>query len=172
MDKNIIISQFDGITKKFGIKPHNIEIEITEQAALNQIRSALEIIGKLKEMGFKIAIDDFGMGHTSLVILKEFSIDTIKIDGSLVKDMMNHNSSRDIISSIVYLARKSNFSVVAEYVQTEEQRDLLHSLGCDIYQGWLYSKALMPEALFDYYIRSLEITGNLSKEYIKASSAK
>jgi len=172
MDKNIIISQFDGITKKFGIKPHNIEIEITEQAALNQIRSALEIIGKLKEMGFKIAIDDFGMGHTSLVILKEFSIDTIKIDGSLVKDMMNHNSSRDIISSIVYLARKSNFSVVAEYVQTEEQRDLLHSLGCDIYQGWLYSKALMPEALFDYYIRSLEITGNLSKEYIKVSSTK
>lgn len=170
MDKNMIISQFDGIMKKFAISQNDIEIEITEQAALNQISSALEIIGKLKEMGFKIAIDDFGMGHTSLMVLKEFSIDTIKIDGSLVKDMMKHNSSRDVISSIIYLARKSNFSVVAEYVETEQQKDILHFLGCNIYQGWLYSKSLMPEAFFDYYTNSLKEKESPPREYINVST--
>lgn len=151
MEPHIILPQLRGIIEKTGANPSNLEIEITEQMAINQIGAALEIIEKFKEMGLKIAIDDFGMGHTSLLVLKEFQVDTVKLDGSLVKDITNSNSSRDVISSILSLAGKSGFSVVAEFVETIEQRDMLRSLGCTIYQGWLYSKALLPDEFFSYY---------------------
>lgn len=151
MDPAVILPQFRRILTKTGARPGAMEIEITEQTAINRMGSALEIIRAFKEMGFKIALDDFGMGHTSLVVLKEFQMDTIKLDGSLVQDIVDNVSSQDVVSSIMLLAEKSNFSVVAEYVETLQQRDMLHSLGCQIYQGWLYGKALRPEAFLAYY---------------------
>jgi EAL domain-containing protein (putative c-di-GMP-specific phosphodiesterase class I) len=151
MEPHIILPQFRSIIEKTGVNPAGIEIEITEQIAINQMGAALEIIEKFKEMGFKIAIDDFGMGHTSLLVLKKFQVDTVKLDGSLVKDIADNCSSRDVISSIISLAEKGRFSVVAEFVETTEQRDMLYSLGCIIYQGWLYSKALLPNEFWSYY---------------------
>lgn len=151
MDPAVILPQFHRIVRETGADPGSMEIEITEQTAINQMGSAFEIIRAFKEMGFEIALDDFGMGHTSLIVLKEFQMDTIKLDGSLVQDIVDNVSSQDVVSSIMMLAEKSNFSVVAEYVETLQQRDMLHSLGCDIYQGWLYSKPLPPEEFFSYY---------------------
>ena len=93
-------------------------------------------------MGLTLAIDDFSMGQTSINYLKEDLFHEIKLDGSLVKGLFTHENCREIISSITRLARSLDLIVLAEYVETEEQKELLHEIGCDCYQGYLYSPAV------------------------------
>ena len=96
----------------------------------------------LHAMGLTLAIDDFSMGQTSLNYLKENLFDLIKLDGSLVKGIFSHNNCKEIILSITGLAESLHLDVIAEFVETEKQRDALHEIGCDFYQGYLYSPAL------------------------------
>ena len=120
----------------------NLCVEMTEQAAVSFDESTIDTLKQLRSMGVKLAIDDFSMGHTSINYLQNNLFDVIKLDGSLVKGLMTHENCREIISSIVQLADSLHMIVVAEYVETEEQRDLLHEIGCNVYQGWLYSPAV------------------------------
>lgn len=101
-------------------------------------------------MGVKLAMDDFGMGHSSLIYLKEYKFDTVKLDGSLVREMLNNNNCFDIIPSIVYLSESMGFSIIAEYVENEAQQKALHKLGCTQYQGYLYSPALCLDEFIKY----------------------
>ena len=96
-------------------------------------------------MGLLLAIDDFSMGQTSLDYLKDNMFDIIKLDGSLIKGLYIHNNCREIISSIVQLSSTLNLTVIAEFVETEQDRETLHELGCDNYQGYLYSPAQFLE---------------------------
>ncbi|MBP5686701.1 MAG: PTS sugar transporter subunit IIC/EAL domain-containing protein, partial [Clostridia bacterium] len=119
----------------------NLCVEVTEQAALtfdDKTRNAFE---ELHKMGFILAIDDFSMGQTSLNYLKDNMFDIIKLDGSLVKGLSSHANCREIIESIVRLSKALNLTVLAEYVETDWDRQTLHELGCDCYQGYLYSPA-------------------------------
>ena len=93
-------------------------------------------------MGLTLAIDDFSMGQTSINYLKENLFDEIKLDGSLVKGLMTHENCQEIVSSITQLANTLDLLVLAKYVETTEQRDLLHKIGCNTYQGYLYSPAV------------------------------
>ncbi|MDR1961942.1 MAG: EAL domain-containing protein, partial [Gracilibacteraceae bacterium] len=131
------------------IDPHMIELEVTEQLALTT--ASRRRLAQLKELGVRLAMDDFGMGHTSLMYLKEFDLSTLKLDGVLVKDILDSATSRDIIMSIVHLADASGIELIAEYVETREQSDILHALGVHVYQGYLYSKPLSPDRLFTYW---------------------
>ncbi len=119
----------------------NLCLEITENAALSLDRSTLEALSELKAMGLKLAIDDFSMGHTSVDYLKHNLFDFIKLDGSLVRGLSTHENCREIIASILKLAESLHMTVIAEFVETEEQRETLKEIGCDCYQGWLYSPA-------------------------------
>ena len=96
----------------------------------------------MRDMGLLLAIDDFSMGQTSLHYLKDSMFDIIKLDGSLVRGLATHSNYREIISSITGLAASLNLTVLAEFVETEEQREILHNIGCDYYQGYLYSPAV------------------------------
>lgn len=89
-----------------------------------------------------LSIDDFSMGKTSINYLKDSLFDEIKLDGSLVKGLFEHQNCREIIQSITQLAASLDLAVLAEYVETEEQRDVLHEIGYDCYQGYLYSPAV------------------------------
>ena len=120
----------------------NICIEVTEKVALSFDESTRNALIALREMGLSLAIDDFSMGHTSLHYLKDNMFDMIKLDGSLIREMFTHKNSREIISSIISLSETLSLTVVAEYVETEEQRDALHEIGCNCYQGYLYSPAV------------------------------
>lgn len=125
----------------------HICIEITEQTAL-QINDAL--IGRLKrihDMGFLLAIDDFSMGSTSIKYLQSSVFDLVKLDGALSRDVVNNVRSRDIIASITSLSQNFGINVLAEYVETEDQRDMLEGAGCRMYQGYLYSSAVPIEQL-------------------------
>ncbi|MDR1573727.1 MAG: EAL domain-containing protein [Clostridiales Family XIII bacterium] len=130
------------------IEPSLIELEVTEQLALTT--ASRRRLAQLKELGVRLAMDDFGMGHTSLMYLKEFDVSTLKLDGVLVKDIVDSTTSRDIIRSVAHLANASGIELIAEYVETREQSDVLRSLGVHVYQGYLYSKPLLPDRLFIY----------------------
>lgn len=120
----------------------DICFEVTEQAALSFNDETVAALGELKKLGVRLAIDDFSMGQTSIHYLKDSLFDIIKLDGSLVRDMFEHRNSQEIISSIVALADSLDLTVVAEYVESEKQREMLHGIGCDCYQGYLYSPAI------------------------------
>lgn len=125
-------------------------IEITEQSELVTDSAMTETLEGLRRYGFKLAIDDFSMGFTSLKYLQECRFDEVKLDGSLVRDMTVSKNTRNIISSIVYLSESLGFSVLAEFVETSEQQKQLEAIGCREYQGYLFSRPLPPEELTAY----------------------
>lgn len=138
------------LIEKHQISPKALKIEITEQVALENSKWIKDTLNAIKEMGIELEMDDFGMGHSSLMYLKEYNFDTVKLDGSLVREISTNMNCRDIISSIIYLSRSMNYAVLAEFVETEEQRQILHELGCDRYQGYLYSPAIPLTELLAY----------------------
>ena len=128
--------------EKYHIPPEKLWLEVTEQEALVFSDEIVDKICRIRERGHKFLIDDFGMGHTSLVYLQTNYFEIVKLDGSLTRDVLINNRNNDIIESIVNLGKSLNFQTVAEYVETREQRDKLAELGCDIFQGYLYSKPI------------------------------
>ena len=130
------------LNEKTPFAAKNISIEITEKVALSFDEKTRKSLALLREMGLSLAIDDFSMGQTSINYLKDNMFDIIKLDGSLIREMFTHQYSREIISSIVNLSASLNLTVVAEYVETEEEREALHEIGCNCYQGYLYSPAV------------------------------
>lgn len=150
------IDDLEKLIKDHGVRPDMLQIEITEQLAMACGPKSVAQIMAIKDLGVKLAMDDFGMGHSSLMYLKEYNFDTVKLDGSLVREVMTKSNCRSIISSIVTLGESLNYSVLAEFVESEEQRLLLHNLGCDKYQGYLYSKALPYQELLLYLSRSAD----------------
>ena len=125
-----------------GLEADSLCFEITEQRALSLTQDAEDTFARIHAMGFRIAIDDFSMGHTSLNYLQKNQFDLVKLDGSLVREIETNSRKRDIISSILYLSESLGFSVVAEYVETQEQKEILNSIGCHLYQGYLFSPAV------------------------------
>ncbi|MBO4693073.1 MAG: PTS sugar transporter subunit IIC/EAL domain-containing protein [Clostridia bacterium] len=121
----------------------NLCVEVTEQAALAFDKTTVAAFDELRGMGLVLAIDDFSMGQTSLNYLKDDTFDIIKLDGSLVKGLSTHENCREIVSSIVALSKTLNLTVLAEFVETEWDRETLHEIGCDFYQGYLYSPAVL-----------------------------
>lgn len=142
------------IMKKYDIDPRRLKIEITEQIALTSGARIIDQIIAMKKLGVRLAMDDFVMGHSSLMYLKEYDFDTIKLDGALVKEIMSKSSCSNIISSIISLGKSLNYSVIAEYVEKEEQKHILHELGCDSYQGYLFSVPLPYDDVVEYILRT------------------
>lgn len=145
-----LLQELDEILARYELSPCQLEIEMTEQIALTSSQVITDQIQQLKNRGVKLAMDDFGMGRSSLLYLKEYDFDTVKLDGSLVREILDNHNCREIISSIVYLSSSLGFSVLAEFVESEAQANILEEIGCTRYQGYLYSKPLPPEELHQY----------------------
>lgn len=141
------------VIKVSGLEPQNLKIEITENIVLNNDVKTNYTLEKLRDIGVNIAIDDFGMGHTSLRYIKQFPVHTLKIDSILSRDVVEDKNCQEIIASIVALCASLNIEIVVEHVETEEQRDRLNQLGCTQYQGYFYSPPLPPVQVLDYILR-------------------
>lgn len=115
---------------------------------------ATDILNELKKQGVQISVDDFGTGYSSLAYLRRFPIDQIKIDRSFVQDMSENTDAAAIVRSIISLARNLRLQTVAEGVETEAQRDLLVQAGCDLLQGFLFSRPLPAENIPALYQRA------------------
>ena len=130
-----------------GIKPECLWLEITESALLTDADTAQEVLLALRESGVRLVLDDFGTGYSSLQHLKLFPLDAIKIDRSFVAGLATDTGDGDraIIRSVVWLAAALGFAVVAEGVETAEQREMLIELGCGLAQGYLFARPRAAE---------------------------
>ena len=132
------------------IDPRLIELEITEGQKIDLDDRVLVGLQQLSKYGFHIAVDDFGMGYTSLRYLKSFPVNTLKIDGSIVRDVNNSKMVQEIIGSMGQLASSMGVNLVAEWVETDLQKITLHDLGCDEFQGYLMSPPIDLNAFTKY----------------------
>lgn len=123
-----------------GFDPHCLEIEVTETMAMTDVDYTVSVLNKIHDLGVSISMDDFGTGYSSLASLKTIPFDILKIDRSLVCDVNNNDTSRRITSAIVAMGKALKMVVLAEGVETNEQSKLLTDLGCDLAQGYYYSK--------------------------------
>ena len=137
---------------KYDIPAKHLWIEITEQEVISNADSVMDKLKHLNELGHTLLIDDFGMGHTSLIYLQTNYFGFVKLDGSLVKHLLENDTNQKIVASIVELGKELNVKIIAEYVETVELRDKLKSLGCNLYQGYLFSKPI-PLNEFIAYIK-------------------
>lgn len=145
---NTVISQ---AVEKYDVNPEKLWIEITEQDAISLTKEVTDRLMDLKNKGHKLLIDDFGMGHTSILYLESNNFDIVKLDGSLTIDVLVNEKKCKIISSLAYLADSMNIKIIAEYVENDEQKQKLKELRCDAFQGYLYSKPLRLEEFVQWY---------------------
>lgn len=137
----------------YKIPPHLLELELTESMLMKDVPQTTAKLNQLKRMGFRISIDDFGTGFSSLNYLRHFPLDVLKIDQSFVRELFDESAALAIIESIIALARSLGMRTVAEGVETAEQRSILESRGCDILQGYLISRPL-PEPEFLEWVKN------------------
>ncbi|WP_158590354.1 sensor domain-containing protein [Noviherbaspirillum cavernae] len=140
-------SNWAGYLAELGISRNSISIEITEGVLLNASASVTDKLLDYRDAGIQVALDDFGTGYSSMSYLKKFDIDYLKIDQSFVQDMPHDQGSRTIAETMIMMAHKLGLKVIAEGIETEEQRVLLAAAGCDFGQGFLFARALEPEEL-------------------------
>lgn len=128
-----------------GLEPQFLELEITEGIMMTNHTQTVEQLHRLKALGVKVAIDDFGIGYSSLGYLKKFPIDTLKIDKSFIRDCTDVPEDAAIVKAVIALAKNLNIPVVAEGVENPRQLAFLCAEGCDVIQGYLYSPPVSAE---------------------------
>lgn len=145
-----LVEQCRNTIRSAGIAPAYIELELTESTIMKDIDIAVGMLRQLNALGVRLAIDDFGTGYSSLNNLKHFPIDTLKIDKSFVRDIPGDRDDEAIVTAIVALAKSLELEVVAEGVETREQLGFLKRLGCEIVQGYFFSRPLPFEGFREY----------------------
>ncbi|MFZ6777552.1 sensor domain-containing protein [Undibacterium sp. Ji83W] len=135
------------------LQPQCIELELTESILIKDAEDALRKLESLAALGVKLAIDDFGTGYSSLSYLKRFPIYKLKIDRSFIADLPANESDIAIVTAIIHLAHALKLRVIAEGVETQEQRDFLQQQQCDEMQGYLFSQAMSAEEFEQRYLR-------------------
>ena len=140
-----LIEEVQKVLSETGLSADRLKLEITESVIMENPEMAVDLLKRLKALGTHLCIDDFGTGYSSLGYLLRFPADTLKIDRSFVNNLARGGRERDIVGAILSLARSLDMDVVAEGVETVEQRDILRALGCRYGQGYLFSKPLDHE---------------------------
>ena len=140
------------IASKYGVTTNKIDLEITESATIEAGIDIIEIMNKMKKLGFLISIDDFGTGYSSLSTLQDMPADILKIDKSFVNKIGKND--KNIIDYILNIAKDLKLTTIAEGVETKEQKDYLLNKKCDIIQGYYYSKPLSKEE-FETYLNKV-----------------
>ncbi len=138
--------------RQFSVAPPSLTIEITESVVMGRGDTAAEGLERLRSLGVRLSVDDFGTGYSSLRYLKDLNVDELKLDRSFVQDLAVSDRSETIARAVVGLGHSLGLQVVAEGVETDEARDLLRHMGCDILQGYLIGRP-MPLENFDKWVK-------------------
>ena len=152
--------QLAALLRRSGCDAQGIGIEITETAVLPDMQAAQQQIVLARQLGVQCALDDFGTGHSSLTLLRELSIDKVKIDRSFVADLGIDPADTAIVRSVIGLASELGLGVIAEGVETQAQADILVEMGCNLAQGFMWSEAISYENL----VRRLMTQGSISSK--------
>jgi EAL domain-containing protein (putative c-di-GMP-specific phosphodiesterase class I) len=146
------VAQVRNAVQHHAITPSLLKLELTESLLVENIESTIASMNALNEIGVRFSLDDFGTGYSSLQYLKQLPLDQLKIDQSFVRDITVDASDKGIVRTIIAMAQSLNLDVIAEGVETEEQRQLLMESGCYHHQGYLFSKPV-PIEQFEALLR-------------------
>jgi EAL domain-containing protein (putative c-di-GMP-specific phosphodiesterase class I) len=149
------VDQVRSVLRSTGANPHRLKLELTESLLVNNMALIIETMSAIKASGVGFALDDFGTGYSSLSYLKRLPLDELKIDQSFVRDVLIDPNDAAIARTIVALAQSLGLGVIAEGVETTEQRDFLAGSGCHAYQGYLFSRPLALPG-FESLVRRLD----------------
>lgn len=152
LENDSFVSNVVKIKNLYPLQHIQLVFEITERAILITSDVIVNRILELRKNGIKMSIDDFGMGHGSITYLQENIFDEVKLDGSLVKRLLENERTREIVVSITQMSKRLQFHVVAEFVENKEQIKVLKDVGCTIYQGWFYGKAEALDTFIQNYL--------------------
>ncbi|MGZ7040883.1 MAG: putative bifunctional diguanylate cyclase/phosphodiesterase [Thermoanaerobaculia bacterium] len=147
------VGMVERVVDETGIDPTMLELEVTESVAVQKSDRTMLILRQLHEMGISIAIDDFGTGQSSLTYLKQFPVDTVKIDRSFVMDLERHTNAESIVTAVLLLANQLGLRTIAEGVETEEQFEFLRVNDCRLMQGYLISRPVPSEDIVQMFAR-------------------
>ena len=171
MSVNVSIRQFRGgfrkkhlaaVLEETGFPSEHLVLEITESLLMDDDVRFRDTLNEFRDLGVRLAVDDFGTGYSALSYLREFPVDTLKIDRSFIQDIVENSNDRRLVEAIVVMAHGLNLVVVAEGVETAEQDILLRGLHCDMVQGYFYGRP----------VSAAEITDLLDSSSLKAGGTK
>jgi diguanylate cyclase (GGDEF)-like protein/PAS domain S-box-containing protein len=148
VDENLLHDVDDALATS-GMSPALLQLEVTESMVMQNVPRAVRLLDALQSRGIRLAIDDFGTGYSSMSLMKQFPIDTIKIDRSFVRDLPNDSEDKAIAQAIISMGKALGMTIIAEGVETTEQQTFLRDHACDEMQGFLFSKPVLPEQLAD-----------------------
>jgi diguanylate cyclase (GGDEF)-like protein len=154
-----------------GACPDRLKVELTESAMLEDIQETIEKMRTIRAMGVDVSMDDFGTGHSSLTNLKRLPLNQVKIDQSFVRDLTENASDWAIVRTIIVMAESLGLDVIAEGVETQAQRDLLHQFGCRSYQGYLFGRP-MPVDMFETMVRDSRMVCNATPDKLFGNYAR
>lgn len=150
-----IVKTISDILEEYNIDPGLIVIEITERIGLIENEVAGNLVEEFKRAGFKLSLDDFGCAYSNIITLAQISVDEVKIDKSLVDNVLTNEKNRVIVKNMLSMCNELNdTSTLAEGIETREQADFLRSANCHLGQGYLYSRPIPDEEFFEKYIKS------------------
>lgn len=155
------VQMLEDIINEVGVNPKNLELEITETLALEDMEYTVATIEKLQELGVRFSLDDFGTGYSSLHYLKDLPVNILKIDKSFMDTIIEDESEQKIVQTIITMAQILNLEVVAEGVESEEQADYLKSANCDKAQGYLYSRPVPSQEAYELIKKYHNYTNNV-----------
>jgi EAL domain-containing protein (putative c-di-GMP-specific phosphodiesterase class I) len=155
-------------TARAGLKPGSLQLEITETVLLSEDAQTAKNLADLRARGFKIALDDFGVGYSALSYLKKFEIDTLKLDQSFLSDL-NEPRTLALVSGIVQLGHALGMKIVAEGIEDEERLEFVRRIGCDEGQGYLLSRPLDEKGMIDF-LTSAGL-GDAQTDHLKTQAA-
>lgn len=141
------------VLEQLGLPPEKLELELTESILMSTSDTTRSVLAALKGMGIRLSVDDFGTGYSSLAYLKQFPLDSLKIDRQFITNLTTSEKDAAIATSIIQLAHNLGLTVVAEGVERAEQVEMLQHMDCDIAQGYYFGRAMPAEAVPDYPIR-------------------
>ncbi|MER2494877.1 EAL domain-containing protein [Vibrio neptunius] len=148
-DTNRYLAHLTSTISKYGFKPNEFTIELTETVLLSRTSEVRFILNQLRVLGFTVALDDFGTGYSSLNYIHSYPIDCIKIDATFIRNMLCNETSEHVVWLIIQLAKQLNVELVAEGVESKEALDKLHEMGCNQIQGYFYSRPEKPQILIE-----------------------
>lgn len=152
------LNEVQGILEQAGTAPSSLELELTESMLMSDMEVSIQVLQAFRDFGYRIAIDDFGTGFSCLNYLRRLPVNILKIDQSFVRDMQTDSASLAIVASIIRLAESLGMETIAEGVETVDESELLSLQGCNLMQGYHFSKPL-PVAQFETWLQ--QWSGNL-----------
>ena len=150
-----LVKYIAGLLEKYQVPPELLEFELTETVFTDTVDDTIELMSRLRELGVKVSMDDFGSGYSSLNVLTKLPLDVLKLDKEFLKDFETDEDGKIIIPSIIEMAKKLQLSVVCEGVETKQQVEFLRQVDCDLVQGYYYSRPV-PKKVFSQMLEDDE----------------